>query len=159
VANKTLLQQNPPVLNRGCRLTQVTLYNGYKMVVVVYLKHGGPEILEVCVFSTSFSSAGFLNKVVSGFLWSLEKGFTSLSEVTEWLMMEQRTQQWIMWIWWPSCIELIADIVTELALAKILSDREDTWHCKLILLDMCAAYNAFVITGQCTLVQLLKIDR
>jgi len=24
---------------------------------------------------------------------------------------------------------------------------------------MCAAYNAFVITGQCTLVQLLKIDR
>ena len=33
-AVKTLLQQNPPVLNWGCWLTQVVLYNGYKMVVV-----------------------------------------------------------------------------------------------------------------------------
>ena len=33
--SKTLLQQNPPVLNWGCRLTQVVLYNGRKTVVVV----------------------------------------------------------------------------------------------------------------------------
>ena len=33
--SKTLLKQNPLVLNRGCWLTQVVLYNGHKMVVVV----------------------------------------------------------------------------------------------------------------------------
>jgi len=32
--SKTLLQQNPPVLNCGCRLMQVVPYNGCKMVVV-----------------------------------------------------------------------------------------------------------------------------
>jgi len=32
---KTLLQENPPVLNLGCQLIQVVLYNGCKMVVVV----------------------------------------------------------------------------------------------------------------------------
>ena len=32
---KTLLQENPPVLDFGCRLMQVVLYNGCKMVVVV----------------------------------------------------------------------------------------------------------------------------
>ena len=31
--SKTLHQQNPPVLNWRCRLTQVDLYNGRKMVV------------------------------------------------------------------------------------------------------------------------------
>ena len=35
VDNKTLRQQNPPVLNWRCRLTQVDLYNGRKTVVVV----------------------------------------------------------------------------------------------------------------------------
>jgi len=30
VDSKTLLQQNPPVLNWGCQLTQVVLYNGCK---------------------------------------------------------------------------------------------------------------------------------
>jgi len=30
-----LLQQNPPVLNSGCHLMQVVLYNSHKMVVVV----------------------------------------------------------------------------------------------------------------------------
>ena len=35
MGSKTLLQQNPPVLNWGCRLTQDVLYNGRKMVVVV----------------------------------------------------------------------------------------------------------------------------
>ena len=30
-----MLKQNPLVLNRGCWLTQVVLYNGHKMVVVV----------------------------------------------------------------------------------------------------------------------------
>ena len=38
MGSKTLLQQNPPVLNSGCQLTQVNLYNGEhgcKMVVVV----------------------------------------------------------------------------------------------------------------------------
>jgi len=33
--SKTLLQQNPPVLNWECLLTQVVLYNGRKMVLVV----------------------------------------------------------------------------------------------------------------------------
>jgi len=33
--SKTLHQQNPPVLNWRCQLTQVDLYDGRKMVVVV----------------------------------------------------------------------------------------------------------------------------
>ena len=33
--SKTLHQQNPPVRNWRCRLTQVDLYNGHKTVVVV----------------------------------------------------------------------------------------------------------------------------
>jgi len=33
--SKTLHEQNPPVLNWRCRLTQVDLYNGRKMVLVV----------------------------------------------------------------------------------------------------------------------------
>jgi len=33
--SKTLLEQNPPVLNYGCQLMQVVLYNGPKTVVVV----------------------------------------------------------------------------------------------------------------------------
>ena len=36
-ASKTLLQQNPLVLNWGYQLTQVVLYNGHKTVVVVVL--------------------------------------------------------------------------------------------------------------------------
>jgi len=35
VGSKTLLQQNPPVLNWGCRLWQVVLYSGRRLVVVV----------------------------------------------------------------------------------------------------------------------------
>ena len=35
VNSKTLLQQNPPVLNCGCWLTQVVLYIGRKTVVVI----------------------------------------------------------------------------------------------------------------------------
>jgi len=35
MGSKTCLQQNPPILNWGCRLTLVDLYNGHKMVVVV----------------------------------------------------------------------------------------------------------------------------
>ena len=31
----TLLQQNPPVLNWQCQLTQVDLYNGRTLVVVL----------------------------------------------------------------------------------------------------------------------------
>jgi len=33
--SKSLLQENAPALNLGCRLTQVVLYNGRKTVVVV----------------------------------------------------------------------------------------------------------------------------
>ena len=33
--HKTLHQQDPPVLNWRCRLTQVDLYNGHKTMVVV----------------------------------------------------------------------------------------------------------------------------
>ena len=33
--SKTLLQQNAPVLNCGCQLMQVDLYDGCKMVVCV----------------------------------------------------------------------------------------------------------------------------
>jgi len=33
MGSKTLLQQNPPVLNWGCQLIQVDQYNGRKMVV------------------------------------------------------------------------------------------------------------------------------
>jgi len=35
LGNKTLLQQNPPVLNWGCQLMQVALYDDHKMVVAV----------------------------------------------------------------------------------------------------------------------------
>jgi len=35
VGTKTLLQKNPLVLNWGCSLTQVVLYNGRKPVAVV----------------------------------------------------------------------------------------------------------------------------
>jgi len=34
--SNSLLEQNPPVLNWWCRLTQVDLYSGHKMVVVAY---------------------------------------------------------------------------------------------------------------------------
>jgi len=37
--SKTLHQQNPPVLNWRCRLTQVNLYNGRKTVFVVVVKY------------------------------------------------------------------------------------------------------------------------
>jgi len=36
-ALNTLLQHNPPVLNRGCRLTHANLYNGRERVVVLVL--------------------------------------------------------------------------------------------------------------------------
>jgi len=36
-SSKTLLQQNSPVLNWGCQLTQVLLYSGHKMVVLLIL--------------------------------------------------------------------------------------------------------------------------
>jgi len=35
VDSKILLQQNPPVLNWGCRVTQADLYNGNRMVLYV----------------------------------------------------------------------------------------------------------------------------
>jgi len=35
--SKTLLQQYSPVLNWGCQLTQVVLYKGHKMVVLLVL--------------------------------------------------------------------------------------------------------------------------
>jgi len=38
--SKTSLQQNTPVLNWGCRLTQVVLYNGHKTIVVVDCQSG-----------------------------------------------------------------------------------------------------------------------
>ena len=57
-SSKTLHQQNPPVLNWRCQLTQVDLYNGRKMVVmvvVVVTQHTywflGPCILKVPPFS------------------------------------------------------------------------------------------------------------
>jgi len=34
VGSKTVHQQNPPVLNWRCSLTQVDMYNGHKMAVV-----------------------------------------------------------------------------------------------------------------------------
>jgi len=37
VNSKMLLQQNPPVLNCGCWLTQVALYNGHKTAVVIVI--------------------------------------------------------------------------------------------------------------------------
>ena len=37
VDSKMLLRQNPPVLNYGCWLTQVVLYNGHKTAVVVVI--------------------------------------------------------------------------------------------------------------------------
>ena len=40
--SKTLHQQNPPVLNWGCRLMQVDVYNGFKTVVV-------PESMSVVI--------------------------------------------------------------------------------------------------------------
>jgi len=44
--SKTLHQQNPPVLNWGCPLTQVYLYNGCKTVVGLY---NAQLQLAVCV--------------------------------------------------------------------------------------------------------------
>jgi len=40
VGGKTLLPQNPPVLNWGCRLTQVGLYGSHKTVMCVLTTFG-----------------------------------------------------------------------------------------------------------------------
>jgi len=37
--SKTLLQQNPPVINFGCRLIQMVLYNSHKTLIVVVHIH------------------------------------------------------------------------------------------------------------------------
>ena len=51
VGNKTLHRQNPPVLNWRCWLTQVDLYNGDKMVlVVVQLLYSRCSLLLYCFF-------------------------------------------------------------------------------------------------------------
>jgi len=44
--SKTLHQQNPPVLNWRCRLTQVDLYNDNKTVVVV--------VVSLCIYEFCF---------------------------------------------------------------------------------------------------------
>jgi len=57
---KTLLQQNPPVLNQRCLLTQVLLCNGCKtvivvvvVVVVVVVADGGGDISSSCCLLNS----------------------------------------------------------------------------------------------------------
>ena len=47
-SSKTLLQQNPPVLNWGCQLVQVVIYNACKMAVVV--------VVVVVVVAISYQS-------------------------------------------------------------------------------------------------------
>jgi len=47
VGRKTLLQQNPSVLNWGCRLMQVVLYYGCKTAVVVVMVVHGSETATV----------------------------------------------------------------------------------------------------------------
>jgi len=37
--SKTLLQQNPPVINFGCQLIQMVLYNSHKTLIVVVRIH------------------------------------------------------------------------------------------------------------------------
>ena len=81
--SKTLLQQCPPVVNCGCWLMQVDLYNGYKMVVVVvklcvrklwvvstingnYLRQGGYTVVVVCQ-SVCLSVSSFVQKLPNGF--------------------------------------------------------------------------------------------
>jgi len=49
---KTLLQQNPTVVNWGCWLRQIVLYNGHKMVVVVLVCSGPAGIFRHMQIST-----------------------------------------------------------------------------------------------------------
>jgi len=55
----SLLQQNPPALNWGCQLTQVVLYNGHKMVVVVVAKTVDNTYRVTYVLSLSAKSFPF----------------------------------------------------------------------------------------------------
>jgi len=46
--SKTLHEQNPPVLNWKCRLTQVDLYDGRNIVVVVVVMNLSYDISKCC---------------------------------------------------------------------------------------------------------------
>ena len=62
MGSETSYQQNHPVLNWRCRLTQVELYNGPKTVVVVVCQAVSSHILLELTALTShsdFCSAGF----------------------------------------------------------------------------------------------------
>jgi len=69
VDSKTLLQQFPPVLNWGCRLTQVVLYNCRKMVVVAAVAVIRPH------HSTTYVDAAYCYWPSSVVCWSV--GHTS----------------------------------------------------------------------------------
>ena len=59
--SKTLHQQIPPVLNWGCRLMQVDLHNGHKMVAVV-----GCTILYKMLYNMCFSHTSMANEFCHG---------------------------------------------------------------------------------------------
>jgi len=54
-----LLQQNPPILNLGCQLTQVDLYNGHKRICTVLpslvapvIDNNATIVFDTCKHST-----------------------------------------------------------------------------------------------------------
>ena len=57
--SKTVLQRNPPVLNCGCRLTQVVLYNGHKAVIGVVVSR------STCFYIVKRICNGQIDEVVT----------------------------------------------------------------------------------------------
>jgi len=61
--SKTVLQENPPVLNCGCWLKQVVLHNGHKMVVAVVVVVVVVVVVETTLCTTETISY-VLDKII-----------------------------------------------------------------------------------------------
>jgi len=57
VSSKTLLQQYPVILNRGCQLTQTDVYNSRKMVVYISRYVPGSVQWYVALYTADQKSA------------------------------------------------------------------------------------------------------
>ena len=73
VGSKTVLEQNPPVLNWKCHLMQVILYNGRKMVIVVVVASaaGALTACAACCCCSSSLYATATTSVLWPCIWSL----------------------------------------------------------------------------------------
>ena len=89
-AVKHLHQQNPPVLNWRCQLTQVDLYNGHKMVVVVVVAEVAKNLKCIiwpwpCPAGWQFVSLPRLihyNLISCYISWNLVKHCTNVGQIT-----------------------------------------------------------------------------